>query len=310
MSSSVSAGSTLTSSLTSHISSRINGDLGLIARPPSITSTDYLLRSLFTAYIQVLILEHAAIMAPKNASTDQSRKWSTSTSFNLTVLISGSGTNLQALIDACGQNPSSSTDRSAPRQLLPNARVGHVISNRKDAKGLVRAQEAGIFTMYHNLLQYKKKFPDTEAGAKAARVQYDAVLAQKILTHVPCPDLVVCAGWMHILSPGFVNALASASVPIINLHPALPGEFDGANAIDRAYQAFQKGEISKTGVMVHYVIDQVDRGAPVLVKDVEMKTGESQDELEERIHKTEWQLIVEATSKVLAELEEKRRHEK
>ncbi|ETI28860.1 phosphoribosylglycinamide formyltransferase [Cladophialophora carrionii CBS 160.54] len=247
-------------------------------------------------------------MSSKPVSTDQSRKWSASTSFNLTVLISGSGTNLQALIDACGQAPPSK-DRSASRRPLPNARIGHVISNRKEAKGLVRAQDAGIFTTYHNLVQYKKKFPDSEAGVKAARNQYDADLAQKILTHIPCPDLVVCAGWMHILSPGFINALASAHVPIINLHPALPGQFDGANAIGRAYEAFQRGEISKTGVMVHYVVDQVDRGAPILVREVEIKPGETQEELEERIHQTEWTLIVEATGKVLADLEEKRRRE-
>lgn len=244
----------------------------------------------------------------KSVSTDQSRKWSASTSFNLTVLISGSGTNLQALIDACGQAPSSQ-NRASPRRLLPNARITHVISNRKDAKGLVRAQEANIFTTYHNLVAYKKKYPDTEAGVNAARTQYDADLAQKILTHIPCPDMVVCAGWMHILSPPFVNALTAAHVPIINLHPALPGQFDGADAIGRAYEAFQKGQISKTGVMVHYVIDQVDRGEPVMVKDVEMKSGESQDDLEERIHKTEWKLIVEATGKVLSDLEHERRHQ-
>ena len=247
-------------------------------------------------------------MSSKQISTDQSRKWSASTSFNLTVLISGSGTNLQALIDACGQSPSSK-DRTGSRRVLPTARISHVISNRKDAKGLVRAEEAGIFTTYHNLLQYKKRYPDSVAGVDDARTQYDADLAQKILTHIPCPDLVVCAGWMHILSPGFVNALASANVPIINLHPALPGQFDGASAIDRAYEAFQKGEIKRTGVMVHYVIDQVDKGEPILVKEIEIKPGWSQDELEDRIHQVEWKLIVEATSNVLGDLEEKRRHE-
>ena len=162
---------------------------------------------------------------------------------------------------------------------------------------------------YHNLLSYKKRHPDTEAGIQAARSQYDIDLAQKILTHIPCPDLVVCAGWMHVLSPAFVKALASANVPIINLHPALPGKFNGADAIGRAYQAFQRGEISGTGVMVHYVIDEVDMGKPVLVKEVDMISGESQKELEERIHETEWKLIVEATGKVLHELEQKRRTE-
>ncbi|KAH0836070.1 phosphoribosylglycinamide formyltransferase [Fonsecaea monophora] len=247
-------------------------------------------------------------MASRSISTDKSRTYSTSNSFSLTVLISGSGTNLQALIDACGQAPPSK-DKPAPRRLLPNAEISHVICNRREAKGIARAQDAHIPVTYHNLLAYKKKFPDTEAGVTAARNQYDTDLAQKILTHIPCPDLVVCAGFMHILSPVFINALASANVPIINLHPALPGQFDGANAIGRAYEAFQRGEISNTGVMVHYVTAEVDRGAPVLVREVEIKPGESQSDLEERIHETEWKLIVDATSRVLADLEEKRRQE-
>ncbi|EXJ79123.1 phosphoribosylglycinamide formyltransferase [Capronia epimyces CBS 606.96] len=248
-------------------------------------------------------------MAPssesRSISTDKSRAYSTSSSFNLTVLISGSGTNLQALIDACGQSPSGD---SGPRT-LPQAQITHVISNRRDAYGLVRAEEANIPTTYHNLVAYKKKHANTEAGVQAARREYDADLAQKILTHIPSPDLVVCAGWMHILSPVFVNALAAANVPIINLHPALPGQFNGANAIGRAYEAFQRGQISKTGLMVHYVVDEVDMGQPVLVKEIDFKSGESQDDLEQRMHQAEWQLLVEATGKVLAELEGKRRTE-
>lgn len=245
-------------------------------------------------------------MSSRSISTDKSRAYSASSSFNLTVLISGSGTNLQALIDACGQAPSSKSSSPPPR-LLPHAEITHVISNRREAYGITRAQDAHIPVTYHNLLSYKKKFPNTEAGVNAARNQYDADLAQKILTHIPCPDLVVCAGWMHILSPTFVNALASANVPIINLHPALPGQFNGANAIGRAYEAFQRGEISHTGVMVHYVIDEVDMGTPVMVKEVDIKAEDTLKDLEERIHETEWRLIVEATGKVLKDLEDKRR---
>jgi phosphoribosylglycinamide formyltransferase len=193
---------------------------------------------------------------------------------------------------------------------LPHAEITHVISNRKDAKGLERAQKARIPTTYHNLVTYKKKHPDTEAGIKAARAQYDADLAQKILTHIPCPDLVVCAGWMHILSPIFVRALETANVPIINLHPALPGEFNGSNAIGRAYEAFQRGEITRTGVMVHYVIEAVDEGRPIMTKEVDIRKGDRQADLEERIHQTEHKIITEATGKVLADLEAKRRSER
>jgi folate-dependent phosphoribosylglycinamide formyltransferase PurN len=69
-------------------------------------------------------------------------------------------------------------------------------------------------------------------------------------------DLVVLAGFMHILSPEFINSFAGNT--IINLHPALPGCFDGSKAIERAFEAFQKGEIQQTGVMIHrYLLDHI-----------------------------------------------------
>ncbi|RMD43871.1 hypothetical protein DV735_g1224, partial [Chaetothyriales sp. CBS 134920] len=190
---------------------------------------------------------------------------------------------------------------------LGNARVTQVISNRKDAYGLVRAAKAGIPTAYHNLVGYKKRQADTAAGLQAAREQYDRDLAQKILTHIPSPDVVVCAGWMHILSAGFIAALTKAGVPIINLHPALPGQFSGANAIERAWEAFGRGEVSQTGVMVHHVISEVDAGEPIVVAPVEMRAGESLAELEERIHQVEWKAIVEGTEIVLNTLKDQRR---
>jgi phosphoribosylglycinamide formyltransferase len=73
-------------------------------------------------------------------------------------------------------------------------------------------------------------------------------------------------------------------VPCINLHPALPGAFDGADAIGRAYTAFQEGTIEKTGVMVHRVVAEVDRGEPLVVRDIPIKQGETKEELETKIH--------------------------
>lgn len=96
--------------------------------------------------------------------------------------------------------------------------------------------------------------------------------------------------------------LVSRAIPVINLHPALPGAFDGANAIERAYEAFQKGEIKHSGVMVHRVIKEVDRGEPVVVKEVDMKEGEPIEAFEERLHTVEWEVIVQATAKVLDEV--------
>ncbi|CAJ0769771.1 9672_t:CDS:1, partial [Entrophospora sp. SA101] len=79
--------------------------------------------------------------------------------------------------------------------------------------------------------------------------------------------------------------------PIINLHPALPGQFDGANAIERAYEAFKKGEINKTGVMVHKVIVDVDKGQPLLIEEVPILDSDTLNDLESRIHSVEHRLI-------------------
>lgn len=209
---------------------------------------------------------------------------------NLTVLISGSGTNLQALIDACGSPP------------LQNAQITHVVSNKKDAYGLTRAQNAHIPTTYHNLVAggYKKRHPE---NISKAREEYDVDLAKLITENSLKPDLVVCAGWMHILSPRFIELLTAADVPIINLHPALPGQFDGANAIGRAWEAYQKKEITGTGVMIHYVISEVDRGEPVLTEEVDIGGCRTESELEEKIHRLEWRLIVQGTAKALGKIE-------
>jgi len=205
----------------------------------------------------------------------------------LTVLISGSGSNLQALIDACAN------------ATLPNAEIIRVVSNKKAAYGLERAQKANISTAYHNLLEYKKRFPDATGSKKfeQARSEYDRDLASLVLADKP--DLVVCAGWMHILAPTFLEPLKQAGVPVINLHPALPGQFNGAHAIDEAYQAFQEGKIEKTGIMIHYVILEVDMGEPIVTREIPMRKGETQDDLEQRIHENEWQLIVQGTQKAI-----------
>jgi len=134
------------------------------------------------------------------------------TPIRTTILISGNGSNLQAVID-----------KVAAQQL--NANIVRVLSNRKDAYGLERARKANIPTHYHNLVKYKKQQPATPEGVKAAREEYDAELARLILADQP--ELVVCLGFMHVLSQRFLEPLEAAKVRIINLHPALPGAFNG-----------------------------------------------------------------------------------
>lgn len=82
------------------------------------------------------------------------------------------------------------------------------------------------------------------------------------------------------------------------------GRYDGAGAIERAYQDFQAGKLedNKTGIMVHYVIAEVDRGQPIMTREIECREGESLEGLEQRIHSHEHDLVVEATAKVAGEI--------
>ncbi|KAG6331046.1 hypothetical protein ID866_8046 [Astraeus odoratus] len=220
----------------------------------------------------------------------------------LVVLISGSGTNLQALIDA----------QNTPA--LPHTSIVLVLSNRKAAHGLVRAASATppIPTAYLGLQPYLRQNPGK------TREDYDLEVAGAVLRAKP--DMVVLAGWMHIVSEAFLDVLKgtralpsngdageeglapSHPIPVINIHPALPGQFDGANAIQRGYDAFQRGEVDRLGVMVHYVVAEVDRGEPIIVREVPIEKGEPIEAYEERLHRVEWEIIVQATGKVMDEI--------
>jgi phosphoribosylglycinamide formyltransferase len=186
-----------------------------------------------------------------------------------------------------------------------------VLSNRKAAYGLTRAANATppIPTAYLALQPWLKTHPGH------TRDDYDVEVAKLVLD--ARPDLIVLAGWMHVFGDGFLNLLAGNlesissdysppnglkyPIPVINLHPALPGAFDGANALDRAWDAFKRGEIDKTGVMVHKVVRQVDAGQPILVQEIPFKEDETKEQFEERLHATEWKVIEAATNTVLKE---------
>lgn len=194
----------------------------------------------------------------------------------IAVLISGNGSNLQALIDATQSN-------------VLDASIELVLSNSVKAYGLKRAENAGIPVETMTLKSYKDK--------GKSRAEFDKDLALKIRNHFNgSPDIIILAGFMHILSPEFLNVFPEI---VINLHPALPGAFDGINAIPRAYEAFKSGNVECTGVMVHKVIPQVDKGESIVVEKVPIYSSDSLSDLEERIHQVEHKLIVEATKKFL-----------
>ena len=190
----------------------------------------------------------------------------------LVVLISGNGSNLQAILDAC-----------ASGEL--EAEVVSVISNKADAYGLTRARNAGVEAIY---------FAKQE---NESRQEYDARLANLVITKQP--DYIVLAGWMRILSSSFLSSFPSR---VINLHPALPGTFPGTHAIERAYEAYQHGEITHTGVMVHLVPDEgVDNGPVLATEIVPIHKDDTLETLETRVHETEHQLLVNTLKKILKE---------
>lgn len=188
----------------------------------------------------------------------------------LVVLISGNGSNLQAILDACksGELPAS---------------VVCVISNKTDAYGLIRAKNAGIEATHFAKLENE------------TRQEYDKRLADFVTTRQP--DYIVLAGWMRILTSSFINHFPNK---IINLHPALPNSFPGTHAIERAYQAYQKGEIEHTGVMVHLVPDEGVDDGPVLAKqEINFIQNESLEDFETRVQKVEHKLLVQTLKNLL-----------
>lgn len=189
----------------------------------------------------------------------------------IVVLISGRGSNLQAIIDAI-QNDT-----------LPYCKIEAVISNRKTAEGLKRAQKAGIKNIY---------FPKMK---EESREIYDAKLANEIKNFNP--QLIVLAGWMRVLSSEFISKFESGS--IINLHPALPSEFPGSDGIGDAFKAYKAGKIDRTGLMVHEVVEEVDAGKVLETRIVPIKENDSYESLKERVQKFEKLAIVNAIFKKL-----------
>jgi len=181
----------------------------------------------------------------------------------LVVLISGNGSNLQAILDACKSGEL-------------NADVVSVISNKADAYGLVRAKNAGV-----EAIHFAKQGDES-------RNEYDARLAELVASKQP--DYVVLAGWMRILTSSFLNHFPSR---VVNLHPALPDTFPGTHAIERAFEAYQRGEINHTGVMVHLVPDEgVDNGPVLATEIVPINKDDTLETLETRVHQTEHRLLV------------------
>jgi phosphoribosylglycinamide formyltransferase-1 len=167
----------------------------------------------------------------------------------IVVLISGSGSNLQAIIDACSAG-------------FIEGRIQAVISNKADAFGLERAKRAGIAT---DVIDHK---------SFANRESFDDELLKKVQAHEP--DLIIMAGFMRILTPNFITPLLGK---MINIHPSLLPKYTGLNTHQRAIDA---GE-DEAGAPVHFVTEELDGGPPVLQTVVPILEGDDASALAARV---------------------------
>jgi phosphoribosylglycinamide formyltransferase-1 len=193
----------------------------------------------------------------------------------IAVLVSGSGSNLQALIDAI------------EGEQLPGTEIALVVSNKADAHGLQRALKHRLPALY---LPWRER---AEAEAKLT-----------VLLNLFKVDLIVLAGWMRIFSAEFITQFSGR---IINLHPALIPDagvgssfitsdgsvipvFRGLHAVRQALDA----GVKITGSTVHYVTPEVDAGPVICREEVAIEEGDTEESLHERLKLVEHRLVVEA----------------
>jgi len=186
--------------------------------------------------------------------------------YKIVVLISGGGSNLQAIIDSIQAGKI-------------NAEISAVISNRADAFGLERAEKADIdnHVLDHTVF--------------SSRESFDQSLAQIIDSYEP--DLIVLAGFMRILSDAFVEQFEGK---LINIHPALLPKYKGLNTHQRALDS---GD-TEHGASVHFVIPELDAGTVIIQGIVPIKENDTAEALQQRVHKIEHQIYPQAV-KLMAE---------
>jgi phosphoribosylglycinamide formyltransferase 1 len=182
----------------------------------------------------------------------------------IVILISGSGSNLQAIIDATENNE------------LP-VEIRAVISNRPDARGLQRASRAGLRTEVIDHTQFDN------------RAAFDVALQDCIDQFEP--RLVVLAGFMRLLTDDLVNHHLGR---MLNIHPSLLPVFKGLNTHARALGAFKAGEIKQHGASVHFVTAELDGGPVIIQATTPIEADDFPDTLAARVLESEHQIYPQA----------------
>jgi phosphoribosylglycinamide formyltransferase 1 len=190
----------------------------------------------------------------------------------IVVLASGSGTNLQAIIDACVLG-------------TLDAEVVAVMSDQPGAFALERARTHQIAAV---------ALPRHEAEKRA---EYDARLHAAVVEHKP--DWIVLAGFMRLLSATFLNHFPNK---VVNLHPALPGDLPGTHAIERAFAQHLIGLRTQSGVMVHLVPDEgMDDGPVLATATVPFEADDTLETFSARVHDAEHRLLIDTLTALTKE---------
>jgi phosphoribosylglycinamide formyltransferase-1 len=199
--------------------------------------------------------------APEDAVTAEAAATGESSApFRLGVLVSGSGSNLQSIIDKLHNSPA-------------NIEIALVVSDNHKAHGLTRAAEAGIPTAVFPFIDFEE------------RAEHDLAMAAELERHEV--DLVVLAGYMMLVTPAFLDRFP---YKVINLHPSLLPAFPGGSPIEDTMDYGAR----VTGVTVHYVDEGADTGPIILQEAVEIKYNDTVQSLRERIHEVEHRLLPRA----------------
>jgi phosphoribosylglycinamide formyltransferase-1 len=209
----------------------------------------------------------------------------------IAVLVSGGGTNLQALIDA------------QEAGIIKSGRISLVISNKAGAYALERAKNAGIEGITVTKKKPAEGSVDTDGKVIYCDSQedFEAHIAALIKQHGI--DLIVLAGFMSILSEGFTTLFANR---IINVHPALIPSFCGKGYYGlKVHEAALKYGVKVTGATVHFVNEVPDGGRIIAQKAVEVKDGDTPEILQKRVmEQAEWIILPASTEKVCRQIKE------
>ena len=180
--------------------------------------------------------------------------------YKVVVLISGNGSNLQTIIDQIDAG-------------IIDAEISAVISNRADAKGLERAEKAGIANEFLDHTRFN------------SRESFDQELSRIVDRYTP--DLIVLAGFMRILSNAFVEHYQGK---MINIHPSLLPKYKGLHTHKRALENKDK----EHGASVHFVIPELDAGTVIIHGVVDIEEDDTEDSLAQRVHQIEYKIYPQA----------------